>query len=83
MLPGHLAYRRAGRRALPAAKVGLCREVEKSSAYNDVITVAGSFFPRLFQVSFEFLDGLVEGSIITETFRLEQILRPEGRMRRT
>jgi hypothetical protein len=73
-LPGHLAYRRAGRRALPGARVGLLRELGKKSAYYHVITVVGSFFPRLFQVSFEFLDSLVEGSIVIETFRLEQIL---------
>jgi hypothetical protein len=41
------------------------------SAYYHVIAVVGSFFPRLFQVGFEFLDGLIEGTIIAETFRLE------------
>ena len=54
----------------------------KRSAYHYIIAVVGSFFPRLFQVGFEFLDGLVEGSVIAETFRLEQILRPDGRIRR-
>ena len=70
-------------RALPAARVGLLRIVRwKKGAYYDIIAVVGSFFPRLFQVGFEFLDGLVEGSVIAETLRLEQILRPEGRIRR-
>jgi hypothetical protein len=57
-----------------SATVGYFASWEKWSAYYDVIAVVGSFFPRLFQVSFEFLDSLVEGSIVTETFRLEQIL---------
>ena len=47
---------------------------EKKSAYYHVIAVVGSFFPCLFQVGFEFLDGLVKCSIIAETFRLERIL---------
>ena len=81
MLPGHLVCRRAGRRALPAARVSPSTLWDgKTCAYYDVLAVVGSLFPRLFQVGFEFLDGLVEGSVVAKTFRLEQILRPESRM---
>ena len=47
-------------------------------AYNDVITIVGSFLPCFFQVSFELLDSLVKGSIIIKAFRLEQTLQPRS-----
>ena len=40
----------------------------------DLVAVVGGFLPCLFQVGFELLDSLIEGSIIIETFRLKQIL---------
>jgi hypothetical protein len=40
----------------------------------DLVAVIGGFFPCFFQVGFELLDSLIEGSIVIETFRLEQIL---------
>ncbi len=73
---------REGGLFLQQEPVRLLREMRKMSAYHDVIAVVGSFFPRLFQVGFEFFDGLVEGSIVAKTFRLEQTLRPETHMRR-
>jgi hypothetical protein len=42
--------------------------------HRDLVAVIGSFLPCLFQVGFELLDSLIEGSIVIETFRLKQIL---------
>lgn len=43
-------------------------------AHRDLVTVVGGFLPCLFQVGFELLDRLIEGSIVIETFRLKQVL---------
>jgi hypothetical protein len=40
----------------------------------DLVAVVGGFLSCLFQAGFELLDSLIEGSIVIETFRLEQIL---------
>jgi len=50
------------RRALPAASTSpSTSRGEKSSAYYNVIAIIGGFFPQLFQIGFQLLDGLVEG----------------------
>ncbi|SRR6266702_1957856 len=72
-----------GRRALPAASTSpSTSRAGKPSAYHDIIAIIGGFFPRLFQISFQLLDDLVEGGIIARTLRLDQTLRPEGCVRR-
>jgi hypothetical protein len=50
--------------------------------HHNVIAIVGGFLARFFQVSLQLLDGLVEGSIVAETFRLEQTLFPESRIRK-
>jgi len=47
---------------------------QQMDANCDLVAVVGGFLPCLFQVGFELLDSLIEGSIIIETFRLKQIL---------
>jgi hypothetical protein len=49
---------------------------QKTRAHRDLVPVVGGFLPSFFQVSFELLNSLIKRSIITETFRLEQILWP-------
>jgi len=74
-----------GRRALPTEGASLsASRAGKTNAYHDVIAIIaiGGFFPWLFQIGFQLLDGLVEGSIIARTLPLEQTLRSEGCVRR-
>jgi hypothetical protein len=47
---------------------------QKMDVHYDLVAVVGGFLSCLFQAGFELLDSLIEGSIVIETFRLEQIL---------
>jgi hypothetical protein len=74
-IPDHQACQRAGRTALPAVKNNqYSSQDQKMDVHRDLVAVVGGFLSCLFQAGFELLDSLIEGSIVIETFRLEQIL---------
>jgi hypothetical protein len=74
-IPDHQACQRAGRKALPVVKNNqYISQDQKMDIHCDFVAVVGGLLPCLFQASFKLLDSLIEGCIVIETFRLEQIL---------
>jgi hypothetical protein len=73
---------REGGLFLRQQSISLAYKPRKKDVHHDVIAIVGGFLARFFQVSLQLLDGLVESTIIAETFRLEQTLFPEPHIRK-